>query len=50
MRLRKLAVSDTVNSPVSQAPAPAAAVNAFPPVIYVVAAIALGLIIGKFLL
>jgi len=49
VRLRKLAVSDTVNTPVTSTP-PAAAVHAFPPVVYIVAAMILGLIIGKFLL
>ena len=49
VRLRKLAVSDTVNTPVTSTPS-AAAVNAFPPVVYIVAAMVLGLIIGKFLL
>lgn len=49
VRLRKLAVSDTVNTPVTSTP-PAAAVNAFPPVVYIIAAIIMGLIIGKFLL
>lgn len=49
VRLRKLAVSDTVNTPVTSTP-PAAAVHAFPPVVYIVAAIILGIIIGKFLL
>lgn len=52
LRLRKLAVSDTVSSTpaqgsftVQEAPA-----NAIPPVVYLIAAVILGLIIGKFLL
>ncbi|NP_001191451.1 vesicle-associated membrane protein/synaptobrevin-binding protein [Aplysia californica] len=51
IRLRKVAMTDTVSpTPLNPSPAPAAAVRAFPPVVYVVAAIILGLIIGKFLL
>lgn len=51
LRLRKVAMSDTVSStPTASSQAPPPAVNAFPPVVYVVAAIILGLLIGKFLL
>jgi len=51
VRLRKVALDNTVSStPAPSSSAPTAAVNAFPPVVYVLAAIVLGLIIGKFLL
>lgn len=51
IRLRKVAMNETVSStPTASSRAPTTAVNAFPPVVYVVAAIILGLLIGKFLL
>ncbi|CAL1535670.1 unnamed protein product [Lymnaea stagnalis] len=51
VRLRKVAMSDTVMStPSHPPPSSPVSVRAFPPVVYIVAAILLGLIIGKFLL
>jgi vesicle-associated membrane protein-associated protein A len=51
VRLRKVAVSDAVMStPSHHAQASSFKVHTFPPVVYIIAAIIIGLIIGKFLL
>lgn len=51
VRLRKVAITDTVMStPSHPTETSTSQVSAFPPVVYIIAAIILGLIIGKFIL
>ncbi|GFN79281.1 vesicle-associated membrane protein/synaptobrevin-binding protein [Plakobranchus ocellatus] len=51
VRLRKVAITDTVRStPSHPTETSTTPVSAFPPVVYIIAAIVLGLIIGKFIL
>jgi vesicle-associated membrane protein-associated protein A len=53
LRLRKLAVSDTVSStpsPASQMTVGESSSAGLPPIVYLIAAVILGLIIGKFIL
>ncbi|XP_059160783.1 vesicle-associated membrane protein/synaptobrevin-binding protein-like [Physella acuta] len=51
LRLRKVAMSESIMStPSHPTPASSSTVRAFPPVVYIVVAILLGLIAGKFLL
>ncbi|BFZ13550.1 hypothetical protein BsWGS_16590 [Bradybaena similaris] len=52
VRLRKVAMTDTVSSTPTSIPAPTStgSVRSFPPMVYLLAAIILGLIIGKFIL